>query len=97
MNTLRTLARMRHAVYGNAGMGVIVTVAGLIQATVPLMYLGICWILGSVTVLVLTYLAVRGEAEMTIHVTGEIVERQQPQLPHVQAHMHCTPELPQAA
>ena len=95
MELIRTLARLRHAVYGNVLMGAVLTIAGLVQANVALMGAGIGWILLSCVVLVLTFTIDRGTAELTF--VGEIVVPQQPQLPDVQTHMRCTPELPQAA
>lgn len=86
---IHRLAQVRHAVYGNVLMGAVMTIAGLFQASQALMVGGICWILVSITVLVLTHL-------VSPVLEGEIVVLQQPQLPDVQTHMRRTPELTQA-
>ena len=95
MNIIAILARVRPAVRGNAAIGAVAAIAGVLQANRLLMGAGIAWILISVAALVLTYVVDRGTAEMVIQ--GTIVDPRQPQLPDVQTHMHCTPELPQAA
>jgi hypothetical protein len=86
----RRLAKVRHAVYGNVLMGVITTVAGLIQANHAFMLGGITWVLVSISALVATHLV-----EPVLE--GVVVELQQPQLPDVQVHMRRTYDLSQAA
>lgn len=82
--TIRTLTRVRTAVYGNVAMGVVITVAGLIQASVALMYAGTFWTLSAAAALILTFLVDRGTAEVVFE--GQVVDLQQPQLPDVRAH-----------
>ena len=87
---IRHLGKARHAVAGNVLMGVMLVVAGLIQANVALMLGGIVAILLSVAVLVATYV-------VDPVLEGVIVELQHPQLTDVQTHTHCTKELARAS
>jgi hypothetical protein len=87
---IRRLGRVRHAVATVILQGVIGAGAGLFQANTALLVGGIIAILLSVTVLVATYL-------VDPVLEGVIVELQQPQLPDVQTHTHCTKELAQAS
>ncbi len=87
---LRRLRTSQHVLYGNVGMGIIPTVAGLIQGSVIMMWVGITWALVSVAVLVAVKIA--GPV-----LEGVIVDPKQHKLPHVQMHTHRTHELPKAA
>ncbi len=91
MKLIRMLARLRRAVYGNVGMGVLVVAAGLIQFNQLLMGAGIAWIIVSTFVLVLTFTVDRGLAEMVV--LGEIAPAQRPGLPDVRAHAAHIPDL----
>lgn len=87
---IRRLGRVRHAVATFIGQGVIAVAAGLFQANTALVAGGIIAVLLGITALVATY-------RVDPVLEGVIVKLQQPQLPDVQTHTHCTKELARAS
>lgn len=97
---IRRLARVRHAVYGILLQGVLTVLAGLyFQANQPstMQLSPILLIVLGGTVASLATVAVIATYVVNPLLEGEILVMQQPQLPDVQTHMRCTPELSQAA
>lgn len=94
MKTLiRNLSRVRPALASHIGLGVVVTLGGLIIAHRVVLLIGILAILSGAAALVATFLVdpvLEGQVLVREHV-------QQPQLPDVQTHTRRAKELAQAS